>query len=242
MLTSSGRMLVFKYIPEQKIEACSWFKHSAGNITNVCVINNGDSYDLYIALDTGNDKHLEYMHIVPYMKGVYLDCYKKYYYTNAVSSITDADYFVPGKKYIVIADDIKYQVEADNTHSITLNDSAKEIIVGLPYVSEATMIEPNLMFQNGTTNYNRKNMFKAHFEFLDSCGFQVGVKNKDKSFKKVFALEAQSIEGQHNLYSAGRSFVLQSSYLEPNMLSFVQDEPYPMHIVNAEVEVDYGGK
>lgn len=242
MLTSLGRILVFKYIPEQKIEACSWFKHPSGSITNVCVINNGDAYDMYIALDTENDKHLEYMHIVPYTQGVYLDCYKIYSYSSAVFSITDSDYFVSGQKYIVIADGIKYQVEADNTHSITLNSSAKEIIVGLPYVSEATMIEPNLMFQSGTTNYNRKNMFKAHFSFLDSIGFQVGTKNKQKNFKKMYALQADSIDDQMALQSGERNFVIQSSYLEPNMLSFVQEEPYNMHITNAEIEVDYGGK
>ena len=242
MLTSLGRILVFKYIPEQKIEACSWFKHPSGNITNVCVINNGDAYDMYIALDTENDKHLEYMHIVPYTQGVYLDCYKSFSYTNAVSSITDVDFFVVDKEYTVIADGVKYKVTADSNHTITLLDEAKEIVVGFPYVSEATMIEPNLMFQGGTTNYNRKNMFKAHFSFLDSIGFKVGTKNKQKNFKQLYALQADSIDNQMALQSGERSFVIQSSYLEPNMLSFVQEEPYNMHITNAEIEVDYGGK
>ena len=229
MLTSLGRLLMFKYIPEQRIEAVSWFKHPAGNITNVCVVSNEASYDMYIALDTDLGKRLEYMHIIPYQTGKYLDSYRIFSFDEPVTTI-------------IIIDGISNKLSSDANGMILLPEPATTVEVGLAYESEATMIPPNFMYQNGTTNYNRKNMFKAHISFLDSVGFQVGVKNKDKSFKKIFALEAQSIEGQHNLYSADRSFVLQSSYLEPNMLSFVQKEPYPMHITNAEIEVDYGGK
>ena len=123
-----------------------------------------------------------------------------------------------------------------------MRQAETNVVVGIAYSSEATLIEPNLLLQGGTTNYNRKNMFKAHFSFLDSVGFKVGVKNKEKSFKQVYSLEGDSIENQMALTSGERNFILQSSYLEPNMLSFVQEEPYPMHITNAEVEVDYGGK
>lgn len=242
MLTSSGRLLTFKYIPDQKIEACSWFKHSAGNISNICVINNGDAYDLYIAINTATDKRLEYMHILPYTQGIYLDSYKTYYNNPAVSSITDEEYFIEGQEYVIIADDVKYKVTADSNHSIALSSPANSVIVGLPYVSEATMIEPNLMLQNGTTNYNRKNMFKAHFECQNSVGFKVGVKNRSRSFKVEYYAEPETGEEPMVLHSVSRSFIMQSSYLEPNMLSFVQEQPYPMHIVNAEVEVDYGGK
>lgn len=242
MLTSKGRILCFKYIPEQKIEACSWFKHAIGNIKNICIINNATSFDLYVSVETSSGKHLEYMHILKQEKGVYLDSFRQYVFNSAQTSITDASYFIPGQEYIVISDNLVYKVSAGENGDILLNNPSTKVTVGISYQSEATMIEPNLMFQNGTTNYNRKNMFKAHFEFIDSCGFQVGVKSKKNGFKKVYALEGQSVEGQHNLYSDSRSFALQSSYLEPNMLSFVQNEPYPMHIVNAEVEVDYGGK
>lgn len=242
MLTSSGRLLMFKYVPDQKIEACSWFRHAHGDITNICMVTTANSYDLYVCVDSGDYKYLEYMKIIPYQTGVYLDSFKDFSYAENVSSITDSEYFEPNKEYAVMIDGIFYKVIADNNNTILLPKETNDCTVGLPYQSEGTLIEPNLMFQNGTTNYNRKNMFKAHFEFIDSCGFKVGIKNKNKGFKKVYALEATSVEGQHNLYSDSRSFALQSSYLEPNMLSFVQDEPYPMHIVNAEVEVDYGGK
>lgn len=242
MLTSLGRLLMFKYIPEQRIEAVSWFRHPAGNITNVCVVSNEASYDMYIALDTNLGKRLEYMHIVPYQVGKYLDSYRMFESDEPISSITDQEYFDPEKRYSIVINGIVSKVTPDTNGTILLPENAYSVEVGLAYQSEATLISPNFMVQNGTTNYNRKNMFKAHFEFIDSCGFKVGIKNKNNGFKKVYALEATSVEGQHELYSSSRSFVLQSSYLDPNMLSFVQDEPYPMHIVNAEVEVDYGGK
>ena len=242
MLTSAGRMLVFKYIPEQKIEACSWFKHADGSIQNVCVVNNGTSYDMYITVAVGGKKYVEYMHIFKQTGGVYLDSFKEYKYTSDVDGITDTEYFEPGKTYIVMINNNSYKVIAGGDSSIILPVKAKNILVGKAYVSEATMIEPNLMFQNGTTNYNRKNLFKAHFSFLDSVGFSVGTKNNAKSFKKVYAIKAPSIEEPFKLYSGDKNFVIQSSYLEPNMLSFVQEEPYNMHITNAEIEVDYGGK
>lgn len=242
MLTDAGRLLVFKYIPDQKIEAVSWFKHPAGSISNICVVINKQSFDLYVCVEHNGYKAIEYMNVVPYQYGVYLDSYKTYTFGSDTWTITDSDYLLPSTKYVVVIDDTFYKVETSELGVLTLPVATQEVMVGLSYQSEGTLIEPNLMGQNGTTNYNRKNMFKAHFEFIDSCGFKVGVKNRKNGFKKIYALEASSVEGQFNLCSESRSFALQSSYLEPNMLSFVQDEPYPMHIVNSEVEVDYGGK
>lgn len=242
MLTSIGRLICFKYLPEQRIEACSWFMHASGKITNICVVNNEQGYDLYVAIDSGNNKFIEYMNILPYTTGVYFDSYKQYSSEVGVSSITDASYFVPGVKYTVSTSTERYDVTADNSSTITLKSEVLSCAVGVKYVSEATLIEPNFNSQNGTTNYNRKNMYKAHFTFTDSEGFKVGVKNRDRSFKQMLHITPDNKEKAIYPREGERSFILQSSYLEPNMLSFVQEEPLPMHITNAEVEVDYGGK
>ena len=242
MLTSIGRLICFKYLPEQRIEACSWFMHSNGKITNICIVNNEQGYDLYIALDSGSNKFIEYMNILPYSSGVYFDSYKQYSFEVGTNSITDTSYFVPGSKYTVSTDNDRYDVVANSTSTIALKTEVLSCAVGVKYVSEATLIEPNFNMQNGTTNYNRKNMYKAHFSFMDSDKFKVGVKNKERSFKQLIRIGDSAKEKFIYPRSGERSFILQSSYLEPNMLSFVQEEPYPMHITNAEVEVDYGGK
>lgn len=241
MLTSAGRILAFKYVPDQKIEACSWFAHPIGKITNMCVVNNGTYFDLYIALDVDNYKCLEYMHIEPYQDGTYLDSYQTFVFDEPTDTV-QSDSIIPNQEYIVFADNEIFKITADNNRSITLPEEAVSITIGLQYVSEATLIEPNLMFQNGTTNYNRKNMFKAHFECQNSVGFKVGIKNRSRSFKVEYYAEPETGEDPLLLHSVSRNFIMQSSYLEPNMLSFVQEQPFPMHIVNAEVEVDYGGK
>ena len=241
MLTSAGRILVFKYVPDQRIEACSWFAHPVGKITNMCVINNGTYFDLYIALDVNNYKCLEYMHIEPYQDGVYLDSYETFNFDNATNTI-QSDTIIPNQEYIVMTGNDMYKITADSNRTITLPDSYTNVTIGLQYISEATLIEPNFMSQSNTTNYNRKNMFKAHFECQNSVGFKVGIKNRYRSFKVEYSAEPETGEEPLLLHSVSRNFIMQSSYLEPNMLSFVQEQPYPMHIVNAEVEVDYGGK
>lgn len=242
MLTSIGRLICFKYLPEQRIEACSWFMHANGKITNICVVGTEQGHELYVAIDSGANKFIEYMNIVPYSSAIYFDSYKQYSFENEVGSITDSSYFVPGAKYTVSTETEQYDVVADNNFTITLKNTISSCGVGVKYVSEATLIEPNFNMQNGTTNYNRKNMYKAHFTYENSEGFKVGVKNREKSFKQLLKIEPDNKE--HAMYprTGERSFIIQSSYLEPNMLSFVQEEPYPMHITNAEVEVDYGGK
>lgn len=242
MLTSYGRILAFKYVPDQRIEACSRLEHSKGKITNICVINNGTSFDLYIAVDIHDRKQIEYMHIIPFQYGTYVDSYKNYSFESPVTEITDNELFYPGETYTVITDSYTQNIVADDNHCLTLPKETSDAVVGLPYESEATMIEPNLLMRNGTTNYNKKNLFKAHFTFVNSSNFSVGVKNKEKSFKQLLRVETSQEEKVIYPREGERSFILQSSYLEPNMVSFVQKDPLPMHITNAEVEVDYGGK
>lgn len=241
MLTSSGRIICFKYLPEQKIEACSWFAHANGKITNICVVYAENGYELYVALDSGKNKFIEYLDIKNGTPA-YLDSYRIFSFDSETSSITDSNFFVPGVEYVVMTGSERYNVVADANSSITLKSPETSLSVGIKYVAEATLIEPNLLYQNGTTNYNRKNMYKAFFTYVDSVGFKVGVKNKERSFKQVFSLPLSSIDVEREKASGERNFILQSSYLEPNMLSFVQEEPHKMHITNSEVEVDYGGK
>jgi hypothetical protein len=241
MLTSGGRIICFKYLPEQKIEACSWFRHASATITNICVVPYFSDYHLYVAVDDGTKKQLEIMKISPIGSSIYLDSYKEFYFEEETSTVIDADYIIPNKEYTVIIEDLTYKIKSvDNT--INLPRPATSCVVGFNYVSEGTLLPPNLLFQNGTTNYNRKNLFKAHFSYIDSALFKVGVKGRDGSFKKVYAIEEPSLSEAERNESGEKSFPIQSSYYDQNMLSFIQEDPAPMNITNAELEVDYGGK
>lgn len=241
MLTSSGRVICYKYIPEQEITACSWFKHAKGTITNISALDVGNNViRLYMAVDVGSKKNIEIMDLTVHQ---YLDSRHTFTTASDTDTIDVTGFYDNGDIVTYLLDGVKYTATiASNT--LTLEEevpSGTSITVGYSYEAEATLIPVSVLSRNGSANYNKKNIFKANFEYFDSVGFKVGVKDYQDEFEEIQYLEG-NIGDEYTPHSGEKDdIIIESSYLGKNMLSFKQSEPYKMNITNLQIEVDYGG-
>lgn len=241
MLTSAGRVICYKYIPEQEVTACSWFMHAKGTITNISALDVGNNtVRIYMAVDIGSKKQLEVMDLT---NENYLDSRHTFTTDTAATTIDTTGYFDNGDAVCYFLNGIKHTATIEN-NTLTLEDEIPadtSIEVGYPYEAEATLIPMSAIARNGSTNYTKKNIFKANFEYFDSVGFKVGVKDYQDEFEEIQYLDGTI--GTENTPHSGEKddIIIESSYLGKNMLSFKQTEPYKMNITNLQVEVDYGG-
>ena len=185
MLTSAGRVICYKHIPEQEVTACSWFMHANGTITNISALDVGNNtVRIYMAVDIGDRKQLEVMDLT---NENYLDSRYTFTTDTATTTIDTTGHFDNGDKVCYFLNGIKHTTTIEN-NTLTLEEEIPadtEIEVGYPYEAEATLIPMSAIARNGSFNYNRKNIFKANFEYFDSVAFKVGMKSYQNEFEEI---------------------------------------------------------
>lgn len=237
-LTTDGEIYVFKFYQEQNIAAWSKWKHAKYNITNLCVVPSSNNTEiLYIAMDTTKGEKV----IEKFEEGLYQDSthtYTSELYTN--SFVTDFE----ENDIVVVNDgiDSNYLVTVGENGVIETRNETLSVTVGLRYISEATLLSPEIQLQDGVfTTFNKKRPFRVHLIYNNSYGFKVGVEDEDNQEVQYQDINA-FIDEEDNLVS-GKSNVLVPARFDGNSrVTFVQELPYPMHIENVLIETDYGGK
>lgn len=241
MLTEDGTIICYKYMPEHEIAACSKFVHSKGKITNILCINGENStHELYIAVDIEGKKYIECI-LTNSHNNNYLDSREEFYSEEPISEV-QTNYYGGGDVF-VITDNGTEITKIENDGKIKISRQSKNIVIGFPVISEATLIPPSIFRRDGSSLiYNKKNICKCHITFSDSYGFKIGIKGRN-NFKTVYNISNnEAIDNEVAQTSGKKDVVISSSYNDENMLSFVQELPYKMEINNVELEVDYGGK
>ena len=236
-LTTDGEVYVFKFYQEQNIAAWSVWKHAKYTITNLCVVPSSNNTEiLYIACDTDYGKVIE-----KFDASLYCDSLHTYTADTATDTFT-TDF---EKGDIVVVDDgtdSNYLVTIGDDKVLTTRNNTTSVTAGLRYKSIATVLSPEIQQQDGTfTTFHKKRPFRVHLFYRDSYGFKVGVEDYDT--QEVQYQEINAFIDQENELTSGKANVLVPARFDGNSrVTFVQEEPYPMHIENILIETDYGGK
>lgn len=235
-LDADGIIWVFKYMPEQNIMSWSHWKHGRYKITNLCVTPNGAYDELYVVVDAPDGKFIERLD-----SSVYSDSVEIYTFEENVEELQTQ--LVNGT--VVNIDDgvnNKYKATVDEDGKVKLRSPSKNVKIGLSYISIGTLLTPTISLQDGSfTTYRKQRINKVFFVYRDSFGFKVGEEGKEK-MEVEFNTTDRSIEESTSLASGKKSVLIPDTYDSASRVSFVQDEPYPMHIVNVLLESDYGGQ
>lgn len=235
-LAESGTVWVLKFYPEQNIFAWSHWKHSDGKIVNICVVPNGSEDDLYICVNTSNNKK----QIERLEHDIFCDSYDSIDVTEIGKLKTP---FV--NKYVYLFDENKQFIEkvlSDEEGYIEVFDIDGLIYYGIPSVAEATLLSPEITLQDGNNSvYHKKRPFKVHYVYKNSYGFKIGVED-DEKMEPEWQKVDEVIDNERELTSGKKAILVPARYDGTSRVSFVQDEPYPMIVENINIEVDYGGK
>lgn len=237
-LTTDGDVYVFKFYQEQNIAAWSKWRHAKYNITNLCVVPSSNNTEiLYVAMNTTKGEKV----IEKFVEGQYCDSLHTY------TSVTATDTFTTDfeKDDVVVVDDgvdSNYLVTVGDDGEIQTRNESTSITVGLRYISEATLLSPEIQLQDGVfTTFNKKRPFNVHLFYRDSYGFKVGVEDFDT--QEIQYQDIHNFIDQEDELDTGKAKVLVPARFEGNSrVTFVQQLPYPMVIENVMIDTDYGGK
>lgn len=238
-LTENGNIFVFKFLPEQQIACWSKWNHSRGTITNICVVPNGYKEDLYVAVSDSLGKHIERL-----SEDVYKDSYEAFLSGPMEEVKTELQETTKVHVTKIVGDKEHYEfTEVGKDGVVALGGTYDSAVIGFPYKTEATLLGPEIIVDQigGNTVYNRKRPFKAHFIYRKSKGFKVGVKEGEK-MEIQWQDVTTSIDDENKLTSGKKSVLVPCRYDGTGRVSFVQEEPFRFEILNACIEVDYGGK
>lgn len=234
-LSDTGTIWVLKYITDQNVLSWSHWKHAFGKITNICVVPHGAKHDLYIAVESGQNKWIEKMDSSEYMDTV------EYFEATEDERVKVTG--LPGEAKFIIQENKYYLVTVDEDGYVKApTDTSKGFKVGSVYTSTATLLAPIVQlseYHHG--NYEVKRPFKVFFYYLNSFGFKVGVEEAEKMEIEWQPIGAD-IDDEFNLTSGKKSVLIPSRFEESARVSFVQNRPFPMEVVDTLIQTDYGGK
>lgn len=234
-LSDTGTIWVLKYITDQNVLSWSHWKHAAGKITNICVVPHGAKHDLYIAVESGQNKWIEKMDSSEYMDTV------EYFEATEDERVKVTG--LPGETKFIIQESKYYSVTVDEDGYVEAPaDTSTGFKVGSVYTSTATLLAPIVQlseYHHG--NYEVKRPFKVFFYYLNSFGFKVGVEEAEKMEIEWQPIGAD-IDDEFNLTSGKKSVLIPSRFEESARVSFVQNRPFPMEVVDTLIQTDYGGK
>lgn len=235
-LSDSGTIWVLKYITDQNIMSWSHWKHAFGKITNICVVPNGPKHDLYIGVEYNGKKWIEKLESTEFMDTVeYFDADPN------VEKVTVTGY--PGDSKVIIQGDKRYFVTIDENNQIDVpEDTETDFKVGSVYISTATMLAPTVQTSDYShSNFSVKHPYKVFFYYLNSYGFKVGVEEDEKMDIEWQPVDSE-IDDELSLTSGKKSVLIPSRFENSARVSFVQEEPYPMEVVDVLIQTDFGGK
>ena len=234
-LSDTGTIWVLKYITDQNVLSWSHWKHAFGKITNLCVVPNGAKHDLYIGVEANGKKWIELLNPSEFMDTV------EYFEATEDEKVSVTG--IPGETKVVLQGDQRFFATIDENGQIDApEDSTTDFKVGSVYVSTATLLSPVIQSSEYShSNYEVKKPFKVYFYYLDSYGFKVGVEEEEKMEIEWQPVNSD-IDDELDLTSGKKSVLIPSRFDGSARVSFVQQEPYPMEVVDVLIQTDYGGK
>ena len=235
-LTEDGLIFVMKYLPEQNILAWSHLSHAAGTIKDICIVPKGASDDLFILVSHGSNMCIEFL-----SDNWYFDSCTSMQNSTPVSSIST--HFVKGETVGIIADGYRwYELTVGDGGAVTLPQALTNIVYGLPYASEATLLTPTHQQQDASfSTYFLQRPFKVRFICYESYGFKVGEATEEK-FQVEWQAPEEAFDEEQELTTGFKSVSIVSKFGYDKKITFVQQLPYPMDIQNVFIESDFGGK
>lgn len=234
-LSDTGTIWVLKYITDQNIMSWSHWNHAIGKITNICVVPNGPKHDLYIGVEYNGKKWIEELEPTEFMDTV------EYFPASDAQKVTVTG--TPGDSKVLVQGDRRTFVYIDGNNQIDApEDTTQDFKVGSAYTSTATLLAPTVQTSDYShSTFEVKRPFKVFFYYLNSYGFKVGVEEDEKMGIEWQPVDSD-IDDELSLTSGKKSVLIPSRFENSARVSFVQEEPYPMEVVDVLIQTDFGGK
>lgn len=243
-VSTSGKLLGLTYVPEQQIGA--WHQHDTDGVFESCaVVAEGSEDVLYVVVRrTVNGSPVRYIErmasrlFADQEDAFFVDCGLTYDGA-AVTTLSGLDH-LEGKTVSILADGAVHPQRVVSSGSITLENAASVVQVGLPIQSDLQTLPMALNLKDGSFGQGHyKNVNKLWMRVYRSSGIFAG-----PDADRLTEAKQRSTENYGTppaLKSEEIPLMVSPSWGDSGQLYIRQSDPLPLTVVGITAEVVLGG-
>jgi hypothetical protein len=242
-VSSSGKLLGLTYVPEQQVGA--WHQHDTDGFFESCaVVAEGQEDALYVVVRRtigGVQKRfverMETRAIADQADAFFVDCGATYDGT-PVTTISGLSW-LEGKTVNILADGAVHPQRVVTSGSITLDQPASKVQVGLPITADMQTLPFSAQIDNAFGQGRTKNVNKAILRVHQSSGIFAG-----PAFDKLTEAKQRTTEPYGTppaLKSKEISIAVTPQWGDGGQLCIRQTAPLPLTVVSLTIETEVGG-
>jgi hypothetical protein len=242
MVSSSGLLLGLTYVPEQQLGAWHWHD-TDGAFESCCVVAEGAEDVLYVvvrrAIGGVSKRYVERMHTRAFTEqagAFFVDCGLSYS-GPAVSTVAGLSH-LEGKTVSILADGAAHRQLVVSGGSITLDEPASTVQVGLPITADLQTL-PLALEIPGFGQGTRKNVNKVYLRVKDSSGIRTGPDFGSLVEAKIRMAEPPGTPPA--LQTREIEVVNRAAWTDGAQVCIRQSDPLPLTIVSLTLDVAVGG-
>ncbi|MFM7010259.1 MAG: hypothetical protein ACKO0Z_13160 [Betaproteobacteria bacterium] len=242
-VSTSGKLLGLTYVPEQQVGA--WHQHDTDGAFESCaVVAEGQEDVLYCVIrrtiNGSIKRYVERMHsrqFTDQADAFFVDCGATY--DGAAADVITGLNHLEGKTVSILADGAVHPQRVVTGGSITLDQEASKVQIGLPITADLQTLPIALQIDSGFGQGRYKNVNKAWLRVYRSSGIFVG-----PDADKLTEMKQRTIEPYGSppvLKSEEMQLVLTPSWADSGQVYIRQADPLPLTVVSMTLEVAIGG-
>ena len=243
---SDGTLLALTYLFEQKVYGWSHFL-TDGEFESVCAVGEGNNDVVYVVVkrtvNGSTVRYIEKFTSIPetgtQQDCIMLDAAKAYTFTTATDTITGLSH-LEGKTVLAMGDGYLFEPRKVESGSITLDQAAKRVVVGLPYTMKLEQPNFEMQTQTGTLQGREKTVSSAILRLTRSFGGEVGP-NENTLNEMIYDVGRLEL-GENVLYSGDLNVTMAAGGYNKNGRVFIRhDTPYTFTLSAIVKAVTFGG-
>lgn len=235
-----GVLLSLTYVKDQEVFA--WSKHTTqGKFIEVCSIQGDNISDVYVVVERNGKLYVEYMahrELSDTSHLNYMDC--SAVYEGEPTTVVSGIDFLEGQTIQILADGSEQPEQVVQNGSITLNQPAQVVKIGLGYDKTLTTMDLNIARQDGTGIGRPKSVGVIKLLLQDSWGGNIEVLGNSKT-----RLIQKSLPLKYNaplvLESGLTTVAINSCYDDRLYIKLSQPSPVPLNVLSILADVAVGG-
>lgn len=242
-ISTSGKLLGLTYVPEQQIGA--WHQHDTDGAFESCtVVAEGQEDVLYVVVRrTINGANVRYIERIASRQFVdpadafFVDCGLSY--SGPPATTFSGLSHLEGKTVSILADGSVHPQRVVAGGSVTLDQAASKVQIGLPITADLQTLPVAAMLQDGSYGQGHvKNVNKVWLRVHRSSGIFVGPDTDNLTEAKQRSTE--SYGSAPALKSEVIQIALTPAWADSGQIFVRQSDPLPLTVVSISAEVTLG--
>lgn len=243
MVSSSGKLLGFTYVPEQQVGA--WHQHDTdGTFESIAVVAEGDEDALYVVVKRNiNGSDVRYVERMA--SRLFTDAEDAFFvdagatYSGSPATTISGLSHLEGETVSILADGAVHPRRTVSGGQITLDQAASVVHIGLPITADLQTLPLAAGIDNAMGQGRFKNVNKAWLRVYRSSGIFVGPDSDNLTEAKQRTAELYGSPPE--LKSEEIPVMLTPSWADSGQVFIRQVDPLPLTIVSLTLEVALGG-